>query len=57
MRRAHVAMWIVVGLLVAGAAPAGERGTPEEAQALLARAVLLVESEGEQQGPRGLQRP
>jgi cytochrome c len=34
-------------LLVAGSVPAGERGTPEEAQALLEKAVVLVESEGE----------
>jgi cytochrome c len=36
-----------LGLLAAVAASAGERGTPEEAQALLDRAVALVESEGE----------
>jgi cytochrome c len=47
MRRAHVATWLMCGLLLAGAAP-GERGTPEEAQALLERAVALVESEGEE---------
>jgi hypothetical protein len=48
MRRAHIATWLVAGLLAAGPAPAGDRGTPEEAQALLDRAVALVESEGEE---------
>ena len=47
MRSAHIATWLVTGLLFAGATP-GERGTPEEAQALLDRAVALVESEGEE---------
>jgi signal transduction histidine kinase len=37
----------VAGLLLIAATP-GERGTPEEAQALLDRAVALVESEGEE---------
>jgi hypothetical protein len=48
MSRAHIATWLVTGLLAAGLAPAGERGTPEEAQALLDRAVALVQSEGEE---------
>ena len=48
MRRAHIATWLVAGLLAPGPAPAGDRGTPEEAQALLDRAVALVESEGEE---------
>ena len=48
MRSAHIATWLVAGLLAAGAVPAGDRGTPEEAQALLERAVALVEREGEE---------
>ena len=47
MRSARIATWLMAGLLLAGATP-GERGTPEEAQALLERAVALVESEGEE---------
>jgi len=47
MSSVHIATWLVAGLLAAGAAAAGERGTPEEAQALLDRAVVLVQSEGE----------
>jgi hypothetical protein len=46
--RARTLTWLALGLLSAGALPAGERGTPEEAQALLERAVALVESEGEE---------
>ena len=48
MRSAHIATWLATGLLATGAASAGERGTPEEARALLERAVALVEEEGEE---------
>lgn len=40
--------WIVLAMcLVVAPALAGEKGTPEEAQALLAQAVKAVESQGE----------
>jgi signal transduction histidine kinase len=48
VRTVHIATWLVTGLLAAGVASAEERGTPKEAQALLQRAVALVESEGEE---------
>jgi hypothetical protein len=48
MRSARTLTWLGLGLLSAGALPTGERGTPEEARALLERAVALVESEGEE---------
>ena len=48
MMSARVATWLVSLLLAAGSVPAGERGTPEEARALLERAVALVEGEGEE---------
>jgi hypothetical protein len=48
MRKARPLTWLALGLLSAGALAAGERGTPEEAQDLLDRAVALVESEGEE---------
>jgi signal transduction histidine kinase len=47
MGTVRVTTWLVTGLLAAGSVPAEERGTPEEARALLDRAVALVESEGE----------
>ena len=47
MGHARIQTWLVAGLLAASVASAGERGTPEEAQALLDRAVALVEDEGE----------
>jgi hypothetical protein len=48
MRDARTLTWLALGLLSVGVLSAGERGTPEEAQALLDRAVALVESEGEE---------
>jgi cytochrome c len=48
MRHAFTLRWLLAGLLGAGLVSAGEPGTPEEARALLARAVALVESEGEE---------
>ena len=45
MGSVQIAAWLVTALVLAGATP-GERGTPEEARALLDRAVALVESEG-----------
>ncbi len=48
MKSVRTATLLVTGLLVAGSVPAGERGTPQEAQTLLDRAVALVESEGEE---------
>ncbi len=48
MGHARIQTWLVAGLLVASVASAGDRGTPEEAQALLDRAVALVEDEGEE---------
>ena len=53
MRTVHIATWLVTGFLAAGVASAEERGTPKEAQALLERAVALVESEGEEKGTHG----
>jgi signal transduction histidine kinase len=47
MSKDHTRALLGLGLLAAVAASGGERGTPEEAQALLDRAVALVESEGE----------
>jgi cytochrome c len=46
MRSVRFATWLVTGLLVAGSVVAAERGTPEEARALLDKAVALVETEG-----------
>ena len=48
MRTVHIATWLVTGFLAGGVATAEDRGTPKEAQALLERAVALVESEGEE---------
>jgi cytochrome c len=48
MGHARIQTWLVAGLLVTAVASAGERGTPAQAQALLDRAVALVQSEGEE---------
>jgi cytochrome c len=48
MRHAFTLTLLLASLLAAGLVSAGERGTPREAQALLERAVALVESVGEE---------
>jgi signal transduction histidine kinase len=47
MRKLPLLSCLVVGLLAAGWASAGEKGTPEEAKALLDKAVKLVQTEGD----------
>ncbi len=47
MRRLPLLSCLVVGLLAAGWAAAGEKGTPEEAKALLDKAVKLVQTAGD----------
>ena len=46
MRGARTSTVLVLALLAAGVATAEERGTPADAQALLDRAVALIETEG-----------
>ena len=48
MSSAYALTWLATGLLATGVASAEERGTPEEARALLERAVALVEEGGEE---------